>query len=152
MIDFQTLKLKQKFDCADVTTMAPIPRVSLASLQRPVAHAKWEESVEALGVSLGKHNVVVLALSEHNAAQLHTAMIAFPLLFRGSDRASWPQTPAPLAGSLSAPGQERFDLRLGAESTMSLPELTRTAFCEVSSSGSCFRTQAHSKAYLHRLY
>ena len=115
--------------------MAPIPRVALANLLTPVAHSKWEECVEAVSVSMSKHNVVVLKLPDFDAAHLQLAISALPSLFSAPERSSPDQTPAPLTGLFSAPGLERFDLRIGAESTTSLPESTRTIFCEVRTPG-----------------
>jgi len=117
--------------------MAPIPRVELVNLQTPVAHSKWEECVEAVSVSMSKHNVVVLALPDIDAAQMQLAISAVPLLFSAEERCKLPaQTPAPQASSFSAPGQERFELRIGAESTNKLPEHARTLFCLVRIPGS----------------
>ena len=127
--------------------MSPIPRVSLADLRRPVAHAKWEESVEALSVSLSKNNVVILVLPLGDAAHLDTVLESFQSVFDGSERSKWqflahtPGPEAPLAepsGLMSVPGQERFDVRIGAGSTSCLPVPTRSASYEVSSIDSCF--------------
>ena len=93
----------------------------------------WEETVEALSVSLSKHHCAVLHLPAADVAEIDVAVAAFQSLFSTADwSAPAADTPGQTCGLAPAIGCQRFDVRIGAESLARLPERNRIAAHEVS--------------------